>query len=1086
MATLYTDRYKRTNLDNRCMSFNGNAATVDCNMSNFILELNGGKTRAKIESCEFSSNFSISGYYDTVQIRAKLVSNSGTIDSPWVGVKISSSNKIPKATFTFSNVTPDFLSGVTKIQIECQSYDSRSDLYYRGNSSYPQYFTIKYYAEEEVLPSTPTITSITYNTVGGKLPITTRHSATINIGAPSWGGTGTESDLERKYEILIKEGSLTVKQVTTSSPVASYTFNSNYYSDITASKSLTVQIRAKNAYGYSSYSSISNINFYGITMSAPTINGNSSTQNPFTDLSGQKLIYNSNYSALFSTQKEFYFDWSILSTKFSYTNRGYPTTIELEYSIDGVPQSTLSSPIGNNRIRLTASQFLQIIKITKVKIVTTIDGTNGTFRYYKDSYVSNASVKIGTELSAVITSTWKTGSTSSRVYDGTLLLKVIDAGSIRYVNMKVTFSDGTSYPVTKAALTSASDGSKTYSYVFKDIVTSRNYIGKTISNVTISLLDSNSNVQGFKYNGSETIYETYTLNTADIRKTFISSWNAPSNVAFNGDYGANALYNEGSFTWNCEAESDIAFAVKIGTTTIEKNRVYSYLSYEKTVYNNVVVGSTNEIILNFTDPEYNIPFSGGNNYTINNITKYSVATLRPISMQTAFNKYSAWDSSGNLLPTEYSFTLSEDIFSPSTSGDITYRITCSAPTLMLKIGTGSYAESTVQYNNYNNDTVLYLKTSQNTSVGGINYFIGIEVIGNSKVLEILASSITLNISNNNLPPYDKNELRAIASNIFKTTNSYYFVPELSEVTVSHNSGKNLRDSVKFEPNDNFKKANLNLMCNNTVVSGYETTNLNVQSYRFLKPYNLTNTDDKKIELRKIFTASNDLQSSNMIDVLFDNNSIKMGNFYISKPAFNTAAQTPIDINKDSGEVTIYINYNYNVTNEINTYGISNTDKIYINFSVAIYGSQTGTTETHSIKVPFETNMTITNKQIKVTFTKDFVTDNTSFNIILTPSIVGIIEGNTELKTFVSGEESIVYSLNLDTPDFAVRKHRISINRTPAAVDSPDLASIEVQAHDINYNYMNFYNHTGVKIGTIHYIFDDNNENGYVLIDSGSW
>ena len=392
----------------------------------------------------------------------------------------------------------------------------------------------------------------------------------------------------------------------------------------------------------------------------------------------------------------------------------------------------------------------------------------------------------------------------------------------------------------------------------------------------------------------------------------------------------------------------------------------------------------------------------------------------------------------------------------------------------------------MQYNNYNNDTVLYLKTSQNTSVGGINYFIGIEVIGNSKVLEILASSITLNISNNNLPPYDKNELKAMASNIFKTTNSYYFVPELSEVTVSHNSGKNLRDGVKFEPNDNFKKANLNLMCNSTVVSGYETTNLNVQSYRFLKPYNLTNTDDKKIELRKIFTASNDLQSSNMIDVLFDNNSIKMGNFYISKPAFNTAAQTPIDINKDSGEVTIYINYNYNVTNEINTYGISNTDKIYINFSVAIYGSQTGTTETHSIKVPFETNMTITNKQIKVTFTKDFVTDNTSFNIILTPSIVGIIEGNTELKTFVSGEESIVYSLNLDTPDFAVRKHRISINRTPAAVDSPDLASIEVQAHDIIYNYMNFYNHTGVKIGTIHYIFDNNNENGCVLIDSGSW
>ena len=408
----------------------------------------------------------------------------------------------------------------------------------------------------------------------------------------------------------------------------------------------------------------------------------------------------------------------------------------------------------------------------------------------------------------------------------------------------------------------------------------------------------------------------------------------------------------------------------------------------------------------------------------------------------------------------------------SNAEELSYNLTISTSgNVKLKIGDSNEVlnNATYSFTSLGDGIPVFVSTQESTEVSSktLNYFLNVQK--GSQVLETLTYSTDYLISNDNLPPFDTEMIKGTADKVFIVDGKSYLIPNFTRVSLT-----NLIDGVKYQPESARGEGIFTLKdsSNNTLQTAKSSSNQDTISFS-TNYSNINLAKDKIISFTKSFSANKKTITSEKVPILSTNSQQVLGGIFSA--SFNSFdKETPLVVNKENGEIKVRFNYSTLLNDVFRT-----ATNLKVNFFIKIYGSQTQSYLTYSSAqaIPSQETTSITIAFIPTD--TSFVKNNSTFTISVVPSIQGTTNGGTAYETFYQGKASTNYTYNIDIPDFAIRKNRVSINREP--VVSGGLSSLEIQiANNTNYRYITFFDEIGNEIASFDYI-----ANG-IKIDGGSW
>lgn len=1059
-----TASFVRTNIGNAKIADNGAAGFKELAFSEFSGNV---PSYGKIKTVSFTHyhTWTKNAYTPKeMKIRTTLLSNSEQVSSEALRPpKSTSTEGAQPITNTISNVSTSLMNGLNKIRLEWDSFSSNCDLYYRATEDYPMTLTVDYWPQSVLIPTGASNLGVSFNTPWGANPILGVHTATLSWSSPSdWGGSDTNSN-----DVFNKQFHLIVRNNYGTEIINTYTGNNSYSFTPNAGQgsSFSYSIETLNDYGNGPTVYSNSFTLYNVGVnSVVSIDCQNVASNPFTKNDGTKLSFNSSYDACFSTEKSFKFDLGkISSNPISCSSQGYAWNISLGYTINGGAEQQTDNFNATSAYPFTAQNYLDQYIIWKIYIhfsITNSSGTEISKQTITYSIPGKARVKIGTEVSIIPSYNWK--ESLSGLYDGEINFTIKNCiSSITKIKIITSLSDSSIHTST---LRLTGSGNKTAKYSFKDNIKATYYKGRKVSSIQYFLLEDNGTEQGFKWNDSETIYTSY---LEFPNKTFMSKWKTPV-VSLYGDLGENNFYNEAYLSWDYETVgAEMAdFATYIDSIHFIRSVHYSYNSE---IFKSIPEGTTGSITVSFVDTTYGFPMDS---YTIKNVSKVKHVNL--LSFDKWFNlpKYSSWTNTGDLNYSSYSFILDDTCLILSNAEELSYNLTISTSgNVKLKIGDSNEVlnNATYSFTSLGDGIPVFVSTQESTEVSSktLNYFLNVQK--GSQVLETLTYSTDYLISNDNLPPFDTEMIKGTADKVFIVDGKSYLIPNFTRVSLT-----NLIDGVKYQPESARGEGIFTLKdsSNNTLQTAKSSSNQDTISFS-TNYSNINLAKDKIISFTKSFSANKKTITSEKVPILSTNSQQVLGGIFSA--SFNSFdKETPLVVNKENGEIKVRFNYSTLLNDVFRT-----ATNLKVNFFIKIYGSQTQSYLTYSSAqaIPSQETTSITIAFIPTD--TSFVKNNSTFTISVVPSIQGTTNGGTAYETFYQGKASTNYTYNIDVPDFAIRKNRVSINREP--VVSGGLSSLEIQiANNTNYRYITFFDEIGNEIASFDYI-----ANG-IKIDGGSW
>lgn len=1043
MATLQkkTITFTKTNYTNTCIAYNGEANARTIRFS-FTLPDDVGK----ITKVTFQHYHTMNGVRTGIKFRCALVGKNNIAYS-------TSSSGWNMVTDIFENVDVDILKNFDSIIIENSAWESTTaDLYYQATTSHPSYLTIEYYALSDLLPSAPVSLTVSNNAPSGCRPIEGYHMFYASWSSPSsWGGDGTETLATKVYNY-------TIKNITTGNVVInSQTQGTSLGWTPNNGTEFLITVSAQNDYGTSD-SITATVKCYNIAVNiTPTFSGKNAENNPLENSSGTTLDYNTSLAANLSTEKTFVFDLSTANPEFNIANEGYSTAIKLKYTINGEDLQTTEELSLSEAKSFTANQYNDIYEFVGYTIIVHVKTTDTTIAgkdYTFDVPLSDLKVQIGTNTTLTPTYTLTSYTKSSTQYNYDCNIKVDVAEKLDTITkVKLVLVLGSD---TYSKILSLTSNSATLS--FKNDIGVKNYTGKQLSSITYSLLDDFGTAQIFRFKTE--IEPIFSKTDTSATPTFISKWDTPI-VTMTGDLEVNKFYNNASFSWTLPTEmSALNIDVKVNGTSVIANSSYSYSS---AILSSISEGQTTGTLpVSFTDQTYGFPIDST---TITGISRAKRAKINSTSAPSSMYKYSSWGSDGTLTENVVSFKLTTTNISLSNLS-LTYTLDLS--TTDVKIGATSTTTATSYSGAFTSSGLTLYLRAKDASVGTKTISYTLKVYTGSTLLDTISYSSTLQINDGNLPPYDMGTISCEASNYFYCNGKYYLVPNLSTVKVS-----GISTGVKTQPTGT-AQARMSLKAGTTTIQSAQT-NSAATEITFPTPYSLTEgLASETLTLNKAFTINNQT-ISNDINVKANSNNVLVGWF---ANAITSYQSVPASFNGKN--LTVNFNSSSKLNPDVRATIAGTTTSLVNNFTIKVFGAQTQTTETYTISnQPFTTAETQSHS-FTVALSDDFFDNNGSFTVSIIPSIAGIVNNTGSLITFYTGSESASTTIITDAPDFTIRKHRIAVNRAPAA--GADLSCLEIQIPtEANYNhYISFYDNSGALLASF-----DVNDNG-VIISGGSW
>ena len=1059
-----TASFVRTGIGNTKIADNGVAGFKELAFSGFSGDV---PSYGKIKTVSFTHyhTWTKNAYTPKeMKIRTTLLSNSEQVSSEALRPPTSTSTEGPQPiTNTINNVSASLMNGLNRIRLEWDSFSSNCDLYYRATKDSPMTLTVDYWPLSVLIPTGASNLGVSFNTPSGANPILGVHTATLSWSSPNdWGGSDTNST-----DVFNKQFHLIIRNNYGTEIINTYTGNNSYSFIPNAGQgsSFSYSIETLNDYGngptvYSNSFTLYNVGVNSIV----SIDCQNATSNPFTKSDGTKLSFNNSYDACFSTEKSFKFDLSkISSNPISCSSQGYAWNISLGYTINGGAEQQTGNFNATSAYTFAAQNYLDQYIIWKIYIHFSITNSSGaeiskqTITY---SIPGKARVKVGTEVSIIPSYNWK--ESLSGLYDGEINFTIKNCiSSITKIKIITSLSDSSIHTSTLKLIGS---GNKTAKYSFKDNVKATYYKGKTVSSIQYFLLEDNGTEQGFKWNDSETIYTVY---SESPNKTFMSKWKTPV-VSLYGDLGENSFYNEAYLSWDYETVgAEMAdFATYIDSIHFVRSIHYSY---NRDIFKSIPEGTSGNITVSFIDTTYGFPMDS---YTIQNVSKAKHVSISSFDKWFNLSKYSSWTDTGDLNYSSYPFVLDNTCLSLSNAEDLSYSLTIStAGNVKLKIEDSEESLNNAVYSFFalGDGINIIVSTQEETEVGSktLNYFLNVQK--GSQVLETLTYSTDYLISNENLPPFDTGIIKGTADKVFIAGGKSYLIPNLTQISLT-----NLISGVKYQPESARGEGIFTLKdsSNNTLQTVKSSSNQDTVSFST----NYSNTKlakDKVIGFIKSFSANKKTIISERVPIISVNSQQVLGGIFST--SFNSFdKETPLLVNKENGEIKVRFSYSTLVNDAFRT-----ATNLKVNFAIKIYGSQTQSYLTYSsaYAIPSQETTSITISFVPTD--ANFVENNSAFTVSIVPSIQGTTNDGTTYETFYQGKTSTNYTYNIDVPDFAIRKNRVSINREP--VVSGELSSLEIQiANNTNYRYITFFDEIGNKIASFDYI-----TNG-IKIDGGSW
>lgn len=1059
-----TASFVRTDIGNTKIADNGAAGFKELAFSGFSGDV---PSYGKIKAVSFTHyhTWTKNAYTPKeMKIRTTLLSNSEQVSSEALRPPTSTSTEgAQPITNIINNVSASLMNGLNRIRLEWDSFASNSDLYYRATKNAPMTLTVDYWPLSVLIPTGASNLGVSFNTPSGANPILGVHTATLSWSSPSdWGGSDTNS-----VDVFNKQFHLIVRNNYGTEIINTYTRNNSYSFIPNAGQgsSFSYSIETLNDYGNGPTVYSNSFTLYNVGInSVVSIDCQNATSNPFTKSDGTKLSFNNSYDACFSTEKSFKFDLSkISSNPISCSSQGYAWNISLGYTINGGAEQQTGNFNATSAYTFAAQNYLDQYVIWKIYIHFSITNSSGaeiskqTITY---SIPGKAKVKVGTEVSIIPSYNWK--ESLSGLYDGEINFTIKNCiSAITKIKVVSTLNDSTIHTST---LKLAGSGNKTAKYSFKDNVKASYYKGKTVVSIQYFLLEDNGTEQGFKWNDSETIYTVY---SESPNKTFMSKWKTPV-VSLYGDLGENSFYNEAYLSWDYETVgAEMAdFATYIDSIHFIRSIHYSYNS---DIFKSIPEGTSGNITVSFVDTTYGFPMDS---YTIENVSKAKHVSFSSFDKWFNLSKYSSWTNTGELNYSSYSFVLDNSCLTLSNVEGLSYNLTISTSgNIKLKVEDSEEAlnNATYSFTALEDGITVFISTQEDTEISSksLNYFLSVQK--ESQVLDTLTYSTDYLISNDNLPPFDTETIKGTADKVFITGGKSYLIPNFTQVSLT-----NLINGVKYQPESARGEGIFTLKdsSNNALQTVKSSSNQDTVSFST----NYSNTDlakDKIISFIKSFSANKKTITSGKVPILSTNSQQVLGGVFSA--SFNSFdKETPLTVNKENGEIKVRFSYS-TLLNDV----FRAATNLKVNFFIKIYGSQTQSYLTYSSAqaIPSQETTSIT-----IAFTptdNSFVENNSTFTVSVIPSIQGTTNGGTAYETFYQGKASTNYTYNIDVPDFAIRKNRVSINREP--VVSGELSSLEIQiANNTNYRYITFFDEIGNEIASFDYI-----ANG-IKIDGGFW
>lgn len=942
---------------------------------------------------------------------------------------------------------------ISNITIRWGKFSSSSNMYWRSVSGSDNLYrirvTIEYDFLDDVQPYNYTYTS-SFNTPSGKSPIGGFHTATITCAKAENEGAGLAAT---GFNYVIEDSS--GNQLLSSSTTDTTITVANSYLSKGKNGTLKVKITPTNLYGSGTQQTVS-LTYKNLGGSFPAY---SSSNTPFFEDSSltTPINYNNSVLCFLATEKSNY-----VKIGATVTNQGYDYYYKMTWTKNGTSSSLTAAK--NYKYFSISADWNDLINITELECIITVTDTSGNSLgtvTYSRAY-SIPTLKIGTNvvlgIGDVDYKNTTQSTTSSTILAGKILTLTLTGASSEYSKCVLTATIGDEN-ITKTLTLSSNKVEYSFGINNSPTFPVSTIKNKTLTKVSFSFQNSSGVKQYFKYGESDTPISDYTISYSNTK--FMNNWGLT--IGFEGDVTSYKFYRSGKFNFTLDKvnNTDISLAIKANNNNISNGA--------EVLYNNTILSGLT------ANQKSNISITSGSlyGYTIDSTTvtvyKLSRISLSIPSAPTTMELYKKWDENGSPTYNSISFSVSH-----TTSSEVTYTRNHSFSNSKFTTSSGEDGVS----------QTITITTKSGVAAGDtITYTYSVSIKVGDKIIETLTKSVTITVKNEGMSPFHKKTDSAYAINYIRTNDTNYYISGLTEIYI-----KDLKNSFSFQPESYQSNASVSLALDGTE---------NLSGAKSVLNYTSLSTEDLAIKLpnnpsigsaiyaHSYVTADNktsDTHNFNVKGKEEKNNNLIYNEFKISKCSIN-------NLTAGSDSVSMELTLGYALSNSLSNIKLSD---FYIKLESEIVGSQTNTTNSINFEVNFETNSATITKTFILDFSEEkalkFFKENSNFNISVTPKLYckNVVHQNSAGEGVIYTFSTVTSQLVTDSPDLALRKNCVAINRNPSVdPDNSDakvwLSAIEVALAENQKYFLGFFN-SGDMIGA----FSRSEDKKDVILSCGEW